>query len=176
MFGGHGYIREWGVEQYVRDARITQIYEGTNGVQAADLAGRKLAMEGGRLPERFFALVASDLEVAVRVGAADIARPVYAALERLRKTTGDLQGRVADPSEIGAAASDYLRMFALVALGWMWVRMAAAVLKGEAEPSRLAKLAVARFFVSRMLPQTLGLAEAIAAGAAPVMALDQAAF
>ena len=176
VFGGHGYIREWGVEQYVRDARITQIYEGTNGVQAADLAGRKLAMEGGRLPERFFALVASDLEVAVRVGAADIARPVYAALERLRKTTGDLQGRVADPSEIGAAASDYLRMFALVALGWMWVRMAAAVLKGEAEPSRLAKLAVARFFVSRMLPQTLGLAEAIAAGAAPVMALDQAAF
>jgi alkylation response protein AidB-like acyl-CoA dehydrogenase len=176
VFGGHGYIREWGVEQYVRDARITQIYEGTNGVQAADLAGRKLGMEDGGLPERFFALVAADLEVAARVGAAEISIPVSAALERLRRSTRDLQRRAAHPSAIGAAASDYLRMFALVSLGWMWVRMAAAVLKGEAQPSRLAKLAVARFFVSRMLPQTLGLAEAIAAGAAPVMALDEAAF
>jgi alkylation response protein AidB-like acyl-CoA dehydrogenase len=176
VFGGHGYIREWGVEQYVRDARITQIYEGTNGVQAADLAGRKLAMEGGKLPERFFALVEADLELALRFGAAEIAMPVSAALERLRRTTCDLQRRIANPSEIGAAASDYLRMFALVALGWMWARMASAVMQGEARPARLAKLAIARFFVARMLPQTLGLAEAIAAGAAPVMRLDETAF
>jgi alkylation response protein AidB-like acyl-CoA dehydrogenase len=177
VFGGHGYIREWGVEQYVRDARITQIYEGTNGVQAADLAGRKLAMEGGRLPERFFALVAADLEAAARVeAAAGIAAPVLAALEDLRAVTQALQSRSNHPAEIGAAASDYLRLFALVALGWMWTRIAYAAVRGEDGPRRAARLAVARFFVDRMLPQTLGLAASIAAGSALVMALDEAAF
>jgi alkylation response protein AidB-like acyl-CoA dehydrogenase len=177
VFGGHGYIREWGVEQYVRDARITQIYEGTNGVQAADLAGRKLAMEGGKLPERFFALVAADLEAAARVdGASEIATPVMAALEDLRATTRALQARANDPAEIGAAASDYLRLFALVALGWMWARIAEAAARDAAGPRNAARLAVARFFVDRLLPQTLGLAASVAAGAAPVMALDEAAF
>jgi alkylation response protein AidB-like acyl-CoA dehydrogenase len=177
VFGGHGYIREWGVEQYVRDARITQIYEGTNGVQAADLAGRKLAMEGGRLPERFFALVAADLEAATGVeGAAEIAAPVISALEDLRAVTRALQDRANDPAEIGAAASDYLRLFALVALGWMWARIVCAAVRSENGARRAARLSVARFFVDRMLPQTLGLAASIATGAAPVMALDEAAF
>ncbi len=176
VFGGHGYIREWGVEQYVRDARITQIYEGTNGVQAADLVGRKLAMDGGQWPERFFALVSADLQAAEAAGAGDIARPVASALERLRAVTRAVQARAGDGHENGAAATDYLRLFALTALGWMWARMAAAALKGEPGPSRRAKLATAGFFVARVLPQTLGLAEAIAAGAAPIMALEEAAF
>ena len=177
VFGGHGYIREWGVEQYVRDARITQIYEGTNGVQAADLAGRKLAMEGGTLPERFFALVAEDLKSASQVeDAARIARPVVMALETLRETTRALRSRATNPAEIGAAASDYLRLFALVALGWMWARIAMAAAAGEPGPRRSARLDVARFFVDRMLPQTLGLATSIGAGAGPVMALDATAF
>jgi hypothetical protein len=176
VFGGHGYIREWGVEQYVRDARITQIYEGANGVQASDLAGRKLAMDGGQWPERFFTLVSADLQAAEAAGAGDIAWPVTSALERLRAVTRAVQARAGDGHEIGAAATDYLRLFALTALGWMWARTATAALKGEPGPSRRAKLATAGFFVARILPQTLGLAEAIAAGAAPIMALEEAAF
>ena len=176
VFGGHGYIREWGVEQYVRDARITQIYEGANGVQAGDLVGRKLAMDGGQWPERFFALVSADLQAAVAAGAGDIAQPVASALERLRVVTRTVQARAGDGHENGAAATDYLRLFALTALGWMWARMAAAALKGESDASRQAKLATAGFFVTRILPQTLGLTEAIAAGAAPIMALEESAF
>jgi alkylation response protein AidB-like acyl-CoA dehydrogenase len=176
VFGGHGYIREWGVEQYVRDARITQIYEGTNGVQAADLAGRKLMMDGGQWPERFFGLVAADLEAADAVGAGEIARPMASALELLRMVTRIVQTRAGDGHETGAAATDYLRLFALTALGWMWARMATAALKADESPFRRAKLATAGFFVARMLPQTLGLAEAITAGAAPIMALEDAAF
>jgi alkylation response protein AidB-like acyl-CoA dehydrogenase len=176
VFGGHGYIREWGVEQYVRDARITQIYEGTNGVQASDLAGRKLMMDGGQWPERFFALVTADLQAAGKAGAGEVALSVAAALDRLRTTTRVVQARAGDGHETGAAATDYLRLFALTALGWMWARMAAAALKGEPSPARRAKLATAGFFVARILPQTLGLADAIAAGAAPIMALEEAAF
>jgi alkylation response protein AidB-like acyl-CoA dehydrogenase len=176
VFGGHGYIREWGVEQYVRDARITQLYEGTNGVQAADLAGRKLAMDGGQWPERFFALVAADLQAADDAGASEIARPVAAALELLKEVTRVVQARAGDGHETGAAATDYLRLFALTAMGWMWARMAAAALNGWPSPARQAKLAIAEFYVARILPHTLGLAEAITAGAAPIMALEEAAF
>jgi alkylation response protein AidB-like acyl-CoA dehydrogenase len=176
VFGGHGYIREWGVEQYVRDARITQLYEGTNGVQAADLAGRKLAMDGGQWPECFFALVAIELQAAEAAGAGKIAGPVASALKRLRAVTRDVQARAFDGHETGAAATDYLRLFALTAMGWMWARMAAAALEGEPSPARQAKLATAEFFVARILPQTLGLAETITAGAAPIMALEETAF
>ncbi len=175
VFGGHGYIRETGVEQLVRDARITQIYEGTNGVQAADLAGRKLLMEGGRLPEAFFAQIAADLAAARLVpGAAEIAGPVADALDRLRTLTADLQRHGEDVVRTGAAATDYLRFFALVALGWMWVRMAAASLsKGtETTPFHRAKVDLAQFFMAKLLPQTLGLEQSIKAGPATLMALD----
>ncbi|MFC3443658.1 acyl-CoA dehydrogenase [Sphingobium rhizovicinum] len=170
VFGGHGYIREWGMEQYVRDARIAQIYEGTNGVQAMDLVGRKLALGGGAVVERFFDLVSGDLDAA---DAPLTAGAVREALGLLRDVTSSLQG--ASVNAAGAAAVDYLRLFALVSMGWMWVRMESAAAQGDT-PLEQAKLAVARFFVDRMLPQTKGLAVAIQTGEASMMALAPDAF
>ncbi|MGE6691833.1 acyl-CoA dehydrogenase family protein [Sphingobium limneticum] len=169
VFGGHGYIREWGMEQFVRDARIAQIYEGTNGVQAMDLVGRKLSLGDGAVVEGFFDLVQADLEAAKGTVIADAS---LTALALLRSTTTSLRGAGVDAA--GAAAVDYLRFFALVSMGWMWSRMAAAA----QEDSRLhqSKRAVATFFANRMLPQADGLAASIAAGEGSIMALDADAF
>ncbi|MGV8854959.1 MAG: acyl-CoA dehydrogenase C-terminal domain-containing protein [Devosia sp.] len=175
VFGGHGYIREWGMEQYVRDARITQIYEGTNGVQAMDLVGRKLAMEDGQLPRRFFGLIRQDLDGAARHDELlSVVQPVAAALTRLESLTHTVQARSGDTLEIGAAATDYLRVFALVALGWVWVKMAAAAIgsNSASAPQRRRKIQVARFYVARMLPMTVGLEVAIGNAAETIMALD----
>jgi alkylation response protein AidB-like acyl-CoA dehydrogenase len=171
--GGHGYIREFGMEQFVRDARITQIYEGTNGVQAMDLLGRKVPEGGGRLTARFFALVQADLDNAALP---ELATPVADALALLQRTTMTVLARAQrNPEEIGAAASEYLRLFGLVATGWMWLRVAkVAAEKGGARND--ARLATARFYVTRLLPQASALAAQIAAGAAPVMALDATAL
>jgi alkylation response protein AidB-like acyl-CoA dehydrogenase len=166
VLGGHGYVREWGMEQLVRDARIAQIYEGTNGVQAMDLVGRKLTQDGGALPRAFFALVRESLD-----GGNSFAVPVLQALDRLEAATARLVARAAaDPAEAGAAATDYLRFFALVSLGWMLARMAA--LPG-APPG---KATLSRFFNARILPQTAALDLALDAGAAPLMELEEAAF
>lgn len=170
VFGGHGYIREWGMEQYVRDARIAQIYEGTNGVQAMDLVGRKLGLGGGAVIDGFFAMMATDLDGA---GDRPIAERTRAALALLRMATAGLRG--ADVNRAGAAAVDYLRLFALVSLGWMWTRMAVAAEQGDS-PLDEAKRYVADFYAQRLLPQAQGLAEAIAAGEASVMALSADAF
>src|SRR6185312_13503552 len=115
-FGGHGYIREFGMEQFVRDARITQIYEGTNGVQAMDLLGRKLPEGNGRLAKRFLALVQNDLaQAANNPAVADIAKPVGDAVNLLQRATMTVMSRAAqNPEEIGAAAAEYLRLFGLV--------------------------------------------------------------
>ena len=170
VFGGHGYIREWGMEQYVRDARIAQIYEGTNGVQAMDLVGRKLPMAGGAVVEGFFdgitadVAAAGDLVIAVRTGE---------ALALLREATVALRG--ADVDATGAAAVDYLRLFALVAMGWMWTRMAVAAGAGDTALHQ-GKLAVADYYARRVLPQAGGLAASIAAGEGAIMALAAEAF
>jgi alkylation response protein AidB-like acyl-CoA dehydrogenase len=177
-FGGHGYIREYGVEQFVRDARIAQIYEGTNGVQAMDLLGRKVPDGNGRLVRRFVSVVERDLaRAAERPALAPMAERVRASLELLGRVTGTVMARAArDPDEIGAAAADYLRLFGLVATGWMWVRMAVLGDSGSGGEVAASKVATARFYVSRLLPQTNALAEGIDSGAAPVMGLDPAAF
>ncbi len=173
VFGGHGYIRESGVEQYVRDARIAQIYEGTNGIQAMDLVGRKLALDDGAVVNGFFALIADDLDVAgATAEAAMIVTATRAALELLREKTDGLRG--ADVDSIGAAAVDYLRLFALVAMGWMWARMAAAA--RDDTPFHRAKRDIATFFAERALPQVHGLAAAIDAGATSIMALPSESF
>ncbi|SEI67544.1 Acyl-CoA dehydrogenase [Sphingobium sp. AP50] len=166
VFGGHGYIREWGMEQYVRDARIAQIYEGTNGVQAMDLVGRKLPMAGGAVVEGFFDLIAADLDDG------DIGGRTQAALALLRDVTTGLRGADVDAS--GAVAVDYLRLFALVAMGWMWTRMAAAAT--DDTPLHSAKRSVAAYFAERILPQAKGLADSIAAGKATTMVLEADAF
>jgi hypothetical protein len=181
--GGHGYIREFGMEQYVRDARIGQIYEGTNGVQALDLVGRKLPEGNGRMIRRFFADVAPLIaQASADESLADIARPVAASLESLKRATETIAARAArNAEEAGAAASDYLRLFGYVALGYMWVRMAKVarerLASGQGDAAFYqAKLTTARFYVTKMLPQTAALLAAIDAGAAPLMEMDAAAF
>jgi alkylation response protein AidB-like acyl-CoA dehydrogenase len=177
-FGGHGYIREYGMEQFVRDSRIAQIYEGTNGVQAMDLLGRKVPDGNGRLMMRFLGLAERDLaEAAARPSLRPMAEQVRDALHSLMQVTGTVMARAAaDPDEIGAAAADYLRMFGLVATGWMWMRMATIAERKTGDSIAAAKVATARFYVTRLLPQTHALAVQIEAGAAPVMALDPATF
>jgi len=163
-FGGHGYIREYGMEQFVRDARIAQIYEGTNGVQAMDLLGRKVPDGNGRLVKRFLAIVQGDLETAAsRPGLQALASEVSTSVQLLAETTRRVMARAQqDPDEVGAAAVDYLRLFGLVATGWMWMRMAAL-----SETKR----ATAEFYVAKLLPQARSLAAQIDAGAKPVMSL-----
>lgn len=170
VFGGHGYIREWGMEQFVRDARIAQIYEGTNGVQAMDLVGRKLPMAGGAVVEGFFDGIAADVAAA---GDRVIAVRTGEALALLREATVALRGAGVDAT--GAAAVDYLRLFALVAMGWMWTRMAVAAGSGETALHQ-GKLAVADYYARRVLPQASGLAASIAAGEGAIMALAAEAF
>ena len=161
VLGGHGYIREWGMEQYVRDARIAQIYEGTNGVQAMDLVGRKLSLGGGRVVQNFLDSVEADLNMA---GDILISAKTREALGLLRVATATLQG--ADANETGAAAVDYLRLFALLAFGWMWTRM--AMVEGDTALHR-SKRYVADFFALRVLPQVHGLTAQLEGGAAPMM-------
>ena len=174
VFGGHGYIREWGMEQYVRDARIAQIYEGTNGVQAMDLVGRKLGLGGGTVVDGFFDLLAAELDEAGRVAEAGLAvARTQEALAVLRAVTTSLRNAPADA--VGAAAVDYLRLFTLVSMGWMWSRMAAAAVKRDT-PFYRAKIDVANFFAQRMLPQVQSLANSIAAGEGPIMALPADSF
>lgn len=191
IYGGHGYIRDHGIEQMIRDARIAQVYEGTNGVQALDLVGRKLPQDMGRLLRRFFHPLATMLEAPPPAGTeTDPATAAnYAALGkafgRLQQATVTLAERgLKDPNEAAAVATDYLRLFFLVALGEMWLRLAmvaaaalpAALLPETGEPARArflrAKLATARFFFARILPQTGTLAAVIQAGAGPVMGED----
>ena len=181
VFGGHGYIRDHGMEQFVRDARIGQIYEGTNGVQAMDLVGRKLPAHGGRYLRRFFHPLAEYLES--RAGEprmAPMIAPLGKAFGRLQRATAFIAERgMRDPNEAGAAAADYLRLLGLVAMGYLWARAvetAAANVDGPEARFYRAKLDTARFFFARLLPQSSVLFAAIVSGAKPVMEFDDEAF
>ncbi len=184
LFGGHGYIREWGMEQFVRDARIGQIYEGTNHVQALDLVGRKLPEGNGRLLQRYLAIVAAELEASGGVPAlAPHVASLAAAVDALRQATSFIvQRAAANADEAGAAANDYLRLFGYVALGHQWLRTARVATEklagGGAFPAAHyeAKLATARFWFERMMPHTGALHATIAAGADAVLGLPLEAF
>ena len=178
VFGGHGYIRENGMEQLARDARITQIYEGTNGIQALDLVGRKLPMGTGRLARRFFHPVAADLERMAGVpGMMDFIMPMAKAFGRLQQATLWLgKAGTANPDDAGAAATDYLRMFGLVAIGYMWCRTAETALASKTDSFYGAKLECARFFMAKIIPETGSLLSSITAGSASLMALGEEAF
>ena len=181
VFGGHGYIRENGMEQLSRDARIAQLYEGTNGIQALDLVGRKLGIGTGRLLRRFFHPVQAFIEETQgEPPMAEFTLPLLKAFARLQQTTAWVaQQGLKDPEEAGAAASDYLRLFALVAIAYMWARMARIALDkqdGDDAEFYCAKLATARFYMTRLLPQHTAHAAALMAGKAPLMALEAAAF
>ena len=184
VLGGHGYIAEWGMEQYVRDARIAQIYEGTNGIQALDLIGRKLPQNMGRLLRRFFHPV--DAFLRERMGDADLAEfvlPLAKAFGKLQQATAVIaQKGLQDPEEAGAAATDYLKLFALVALGYMWLRMVIVARAKLAEGANgragfyEAKIKTARFFTTRILPESSALFITIMAGKDSLMALDTDSF
>jgi len=183
VLGGHGYIREHGMEQFVRDARITQIYEGTNGIQAMDLVGRKLPKDGGRAVRAFFELVGRDIAEANSAGdPAGVAGALEPALNDLQAATMWLaQNGMADPDNAGAGAYAYMDLMGLVSLGWMWIKMAAAArraLEGGAGDTSFhdAKLVVARFYAERELPLSGALRRKIEAGAEALMKIPAEAF
>ncbi len=183
IYGGHGYIREYGMEQFVRDARIAQIYEGANGIQALDLVGRKLPAEGGRMLRFFFHPLSARLERTTADPALkEFAEPLSVAFARLQQVSQYIAAKaMVNPDEAGAASSDYLRMFGLVALGDMWLRMAEVAIGKlpTANGNRTfyeAKVKTARFFMTKMLPEVHGLFARIMAGAGPVMALEAEGF
>ncbi|MES9970556.1 MAG: acyl-CoA dehydrogenase C-terminal domain-containing protein [Candidatus Thiodiazotropha sp.] len=181
VFGGHGYIREHGMEQYVRDARITQLYEGTNGIQALDLVGRKLAVHTGRYLRSFFHPVAAYIEANQddpQLG--EFILPLAKAFGRLQRASAWIvQSGMGNPDEAGAAATDYLRLFGLTALAYLWARMAEISMdKLDGEEGRFykAKVDTARFYMQRLLPESGALFSAILAGGGSIMAFDDDAF
>ncbi len=183
IHGGHGYIREHGIEQFIRDARIAQIYEGTNGIQALDLVGRKLGMNTGRLLRHFFHPVASFLEEnKTNEDLKDIIKPLSSSFNQLQQITLLIAQRgLSDPEEAGAVATDYLRAFGLVAVGYMWLKMARIAIEkinddNEDDLFYVDKLNTASFFMKRILPETAGLFLKIKAGKATVMSHRLDAF
>ena len=183
VFGGHGYIREWGMEQYVRDARITQIYEGTNGIQAMDLCGRKLAQGGGAAIQAFFKAVGEECAAAKSDEAlAPLAEKLEKALgEQQAATMWFMQNAMANPNHLGAGAHHYMTLMGLVTLGWMWLKMArvaqAKLAAGAGDKSFYeTKLVTARFYAERFLPDAGALRRKIEAGSEALMALGEEGF
>jgi alkylation response protein AidB-like acyl-CoA dehydrogenase len=179
VYGGHGYIRDHGMEQLVRDARICMIYEGANGIQALDLVGRKLPAHMGRLLRGFFHPVQDFIE---QNSADPLVPPLAKAFASLQQATAHIATvSLKDQEEAGAAATDYLRLLGLVALGFMWARsakIAAEKLPGANGDAGFyqAKLTTAQFYMDRLLPQASALWASIRAGKASMMALEDAAF
>ena len=183
VYGGHGYIQEWGMEQFVRDARIAMIYEGANGIQALDLVGRKLPADGGRALKAFLKEVgefaaANENDEAL----ADFVGPLVGAMKDLQDATGWLmRNGMSSPDEAAAGSSDYMHLLALVALAYMWAIMAGVAQEklsaGDGDNAFFEnKLATGRYFMQRILPETGAHLMRISSGAAPVMALSADAF
>ncbi|TWI37063.1 acyl-CoA dehydrogenase C-terminal domain-containing protein [Paracoccus sulfuroxidans] len=184
IFGGHGYIEEQGMSQFVRDARITMIYEGANGVQALDLVGRKLAAEGGKPMMAFFEEIRSSIKA--NEGDAELKEQF---LEPLKAASKDLQAAamffaergMKDPNAALAGSYDFMHLFGHVALGLMWTRMAVAARKALSEGTGDAefyqtKLTTGRYYMARQLPMTVAHLARIRTGAEPVMVLPEAQF
>ncbi|WP_449409901.1 acyl-CoA dehydrogenase C-terminal domain-containing protein [Methylobacterium komagatae] len=182
MLGGHGYVEEWGMSQFVRDARIAMIYEGANGIQAMDLIGRKLPKDGGRAMMAFLGEIQGFLKEAGEDEAmAPFAKP-------LQKATGDLQqatmwlmqNAMGNPDNAGAGATDFMHLLGLVALGYMWCRIARAAQARKVEGGETirwdTKLVSGRFFMERTLPETALRLARIKAGSQTTMALEAEAF
>jgi acyl-CoA dehydrogenase len=184
LYGGHGYIEEWGMSQFVRDARIAMIYEGANGIQALDLVGRKLAAGGGKPIMALFEIVKSFIKA--QEGDEELRRDV---LDPLKAASKDLQAAAMffmnaagkSPNDALAGATDFMHLMGHVCFGWMWARMAVAAkraLEDGAEDRAFyeAKLRTARYYAARHLPATAMHLARIQSGAAPVMALEPAEF
>jgi len=182
MYGGHGYIAEQGMEQFVRDSRISMIYEGANGVQALDLVGRKLPRDGGRAVMAFFAEVtAFTKENAGNEAMKPYIAPLSTALGHLQQATGWLmQNALAKPDNAGAAATDYMELFGLVTFAYMWARMAKVanekMAASGATPYLKTKLVTGKFFMERMLPETAAHLARLQTGSDTTMELAAEAF
>jgi acyl-CoA dehydrogenase len=183
IYGGHGYIAEWGMEQFVRDARIAMIYEGANGIQAMDLVGRKLPRDGGRAVMAFFNEVGAFCQehAADEVMKAYVV-PLQQALGHLQQATmWFMNNAMAKPDNAGAGATDYMHLFGLVAMGYMWAKMAKVAHEkkalGNGVAARMeAKLVTGRFFMERMLPETGAHLARISSGADATMAMPAEMF
>ena len=176
VYGGHGYIAEWGMEQYARDARIAQIYEGTNGIQALDLVGRKMPKDFGRLLRRFFHPVQDFInEHQGNAEMQDFIFPLAKAFAKLQQATAMIaQKGLKNPDEAGAASVDYLRQFALVAMAYIWCKMVLVakekIESGEGDKAFYeSKIQTAEFFMTRMLPEADARFKMVLAGAKPLM-------
>jgi hypothetical protein len=184
MFGGHGYVEEWGMSQFVRDARIAMIYEGANGVQAMDLVGRKLGRDGGRAIMGFFGEVGQFCqENAADAAMKPFVEPLNGALQQLQQATmWFMQNAMANPNNAGAGAHDYMHLFGLVALGYMHAKMARVAidkLKAGANGSTERmnqKLTVARFFMERSMPEVAAHVARIQTGSETTMAFTAEQF
>jgi len=182
MYGGHGYIAEQGMEQFVRDARISMIYEGANGVQALDLVGRKLPRDGGRAIMAFFGEVAAFLkENGGNEAMKPYVAPLSTALGHLQQaTTWLMQNALAKPDNAGAAATDYMELFGLVVFAYMWAKMAKVanekIAASGATPYLKTKLVTGKFFMERMLPETAAHLARLQSGSDTTMELAAEAF
>ncbi|MBI3157268.1 MAG: acyl-CoA dehydrogenase C-terminal domain-containing protein [Burkholderiales bacterium] len=180
VFGGHGYIREWGMEQFVRDSRINMIYEGTNTIQSLDLLGRKVLGDNGKKLKKFGRLVQDFVEEqGVREEMQEFVNPLADLGDKVTKLTMELGMKaMGNADEVGAAAVDYLRIVGHLMFAYFWARMARVALDkaGSGDPFYAAKLATARFYFARLLPETAGLIRSARSGVAPLMAMDEAMF
>jgi len=183
VLGGHGYVEEWGMSQYVRDARIAMIYEGANGIQALDLVGRKLPAHGGRAIQLFFSLVTEEVAAAkANPATAKIAGALEAALGDLQASTMWLMANaMTNPDNAGAGSVAYMHMTGVVALGLLWLRMAvaadAALQAGSDDGDFMqSKLVTARFYADHVMPETVSLRRKLEAGSETIMELPIAAF
>lgn len=176
VFGGHGYIREWGQEQLIRDCRITQIYEGTNGIQSLDLAGRKIVANDGVFYQHF----SDEVKAFVAANEADLAEftaPLKAAIENLDDLTAWLLAEAKNnANEIGAASVEYLHVFGYTAYAYMWAMMARAAQGKEQEDFYASKMGTARFFFARLLPRIQSLSSSVKAGSESLYLLDTEQF
>jgi alkylation response protein AidB-like acyl-CoA dehydrogenase len=180
VFGGHGYIHEWGMEQFVRDSRINMIYEGTNTIQSLDLLGRKVLGDNGAKLKKFGKLIAQFVEdEGVNEDMQEFVNPLADLGDKVTKLTTEIGMKaMKNPDEVGAAAVDYLRVCGHLVYAYFWARMAKVALAkvGSGDPFYSAKLATARFYYAKLLPETAALIRSARAGSAPLMALDAALF
>ncbi len=178
IHGGHGYIRETGIEQYVRDSRINMIYEGTNTIQSLDLLGRKVLGDNGAKLRKFGALITAMVEEhGTRDDMAEFINPLADLGDKVEKLTMEIGMKaLGNPDEAGAAAVDYLRIIGHLVMGYFWVRMARIALDHPDDDFYKAKLAVARFYFARLMPETAAAIRSARSGSANVMALDAALF
>jgi alkylation response protein AidB-like acyl-CoA dehydrogenase len=180
VYGGHGYIAEWGMEQYVRDARINMLYEGTNTIQSLDLLGRKVLADNGKKLKAFGARVAAFIEEEGVVEAMqEFVNPLADLGDKVTKLTTELGMKAfQNQDEVGAAAVDYLRVVGHLCFAYFFARMAKIALekKDSGDPFYTAKLATARFYFAKLLPETASLIRSARSGVAPLMAMDEALF